>query len=181
MLFIDYKKHVFNQYEEAKKRAQLSENLLRPTPAKIRAECLLVLKERYNQQQDAKSLRLFFGHQVSATDWEREMKKIDIDRFKPLTNFLKGKTRDTEDKNIELLAWLIDIQPRPYSMVVFNLNAIDKVVTVPPINLAQPSIAPLPIHNGEKHKIKIPLEWINGAILLLLFIFLLIYLFSLKS
>lgn len=126
MLFIDYKKHVFNQYEDAKRKSQLSENLVRPTPAKIRAECLLVLKERYNQQHDAKSLRLFFGCQKSLTEWEREIKRIDTDRFKPLTNFLKGKTRDTEDKNIELLAWLINIQPRPYSMVVFNSHSLDK-------------------------------------------------------
>ncbi|MXV14287.1 hypothetical protein [Hufsiella ginkgonis] len=29
-------------------------------------------------------------------------------------NFLKGKTKVSDDKNIELLAWLIDFEPRPY-------------------------------------------------------------------
>jgi hypothetical protein len=42
------------------------------------------------------------------------IRKFDTDKFKPLGNFIKRNTADTEDKNVELLAWLIGYEPRPY-------------------------------------------------------------------
>lgn len=45
---------------------------------------------------------------------ESAIRRFDPDKFKPLNNFLKKGT-NTDLKNIELLAWLIDFRPRPYS------------------------------------------------------------------
>ncbi|HEY9260965.1 hypothetical protein, partial [Chitinophaga sp.] len=36
--------------------------------------------------------------------------------FRPLVNYLKGKSESTDEKNIELLAWLIDFPGRPWEM-----------------------------------------------------------------
>jgi hypothetical protein len=40
---------------------------------------------------------------------------MDVDRFRPLINHLNKKTENTDEKNIELLAWLIDFSRRPYT------------------------------------------------------------------
>lgn len=42
------------------------------------------------------------------------VKKCDTDKFKALCNFLK-KDLKTHERNLELLAWLIDFPYRPYS------------------------------------------------------------------
>ncbi len=39
---------------------------------------------------------------------------FETDKFKPLDNYLKGHTERTDDKNLELLAWLIDFRHRPH-------------------------------------------------------------------
>jgi hypothetical protein len=44
------------------------------------------------------------------------IKQRDTDTFKPLCNFLKGGTNNPEEKNVELLAWLIDFKVRPYAI-----------------------------------------------------------------
>jgi hypothetical protein len=36
------------------------------------------------------------------------------DKFKPLGNYLKDPTGKTFDRNIELLGWLLDFEPRPF-------------------------------------------------------------------
>ncbi|MBE9598680.1 hypothetical protein [Pedobacter sp. MC2016-24] len=51
-----------------------------------------------------------FDQEISAV----AVRKCDPDKFRPLCNFLK-KDIMTREKNIELLAWLIDFRPRPYS------------------------------------------------------------------
>ncbi|HEY8916084.1 MAG TPA: hypothetical protein VIM87_06575, partial [Chitinophaga sp.] len=38
------------------------------------------------------------------------------DKFKPLVNYLNGKSKKTDRKNIELLAWLIDFPGRPWEL-----------------------------------------------------------------
>ncbi|KAA8484050.1 hypothetical protein BDE36_3573 [Arcticibacter tournemirensis] len=56
----------------------------------------------------------FFERKVDADGYERVIRQFDTERFKPLCNFLKRRTNNTDEINIELLAWLIDFQPRPY-------------------------------------------------------------------
>jgi len=88
-------------------------NLIHPTPAKIKAECLNVLEARFSRK-DERMLTAFFGGMNGEDEYRTAIKKIDGDRFKPLTNFLRGNTQATDESNIELLAWLIDFEPRPY-------------------------------------------------------------------
>ncbi|UOU99424.1 hypothetical protein MUU74_05550 [Chryseobacterium daecheongense] len=104
-----------------KEKGKLSLNLVAPTPAKLKQECSIVYSERY-KEKDGKTLRLFFLPKDDSTDYGISIRNTDTDRFKPLSNFLKGKTSETEDKNIELLAWLIDFEPRPYNFK-FNYEA----------------------------------------------------------
>ena len=112
-MFDDYKEKVILAYQKKREASAISINLLRPTPGKLRDECLSVYGERC-LQKDEKTFRLFFGSKDSLTDYGQSIRKFEIDKFKPLINFLNGKTNVTEEKNIELLAWLINFEPRPY-------------------------------------------------------------------
>lgn len=66
-------------------------------------------------------LQEFFDPEDSGKSLLHVMKNFELSRFKPLHNFLTKRTEKTEDKNIELLAWLIDFRHRPY---VFGMEAI---------------------------------------------------------
>lgn len=113
-MFTSYTDRVFKTYQNKKEEGILSLNLIEPTPAKLKQECSIVYSERY-KEKDSKTLRLFFLPKDDFTDYGVSIRNIDTDKFKPLSNFLKGRTTETEDKNIELLAWLIDFEPRPYN------------------------------------------------------------------
>ncbi|WGQ11304.1 hypothetical protein QG516_06505 [Pedobacter gandavensis] len=109
----DYKEKVLAEYQKKRTESTLSINLLHPTPGKLKDECLLVYKERHLKKDDP-ALRLFFGSKDDTTDYSKSIRNFENDKFKPLINFLNRRTIDTEDKNVELLAWLIDFEPRPY-------------------------------------------------------------------
>lgn len=112
-MFSDYKVEVVEYYKKMRDNGSLSLNLLSPTPAKLKNECLLVFQSG-TTKSDMAILRQFFGHRENETDYARAIKTIETDKFRPLVNFLKEQTSDTDDKNIELLSWLIDFPPRPY-------------------------------------------------------------------
>ncbi len=63
------------------------------------------------------------------------VKKFDVDKFKPLSNFFKFGL-NTRDKNIELLAWLIDFKLRPYSRYVDEVSKRDKNLSGLKVSLA---------------------------------------------
>lgn len=111
MSFIDYTKLVLRYYEQKKAKGKLPLNLSVPTPARLRDECLIAYKRL--QRKDEKVLRDFFGAPGIDNTYLRIIANFDINRFKPLLNFLKKPTIKTDEKNVELLAWLIDFQPRP--------------------------------------------------------------------
>lgn len=112
-MFDDYKEKVILTYEEKKKANAISFNLIHPAPAKLKEECLRVYEER-PLKKDENLFRSFFESKGDAINYSGNIKAIDIDKFRPLINFVKRKTNFTETKNVELLAWLIDFEPRPY-------------------------------------------------------------------
>jgi hypothetical protein len=117
-MFSDYKVQVVDFYKKNRENGSLPLNLINPTPAKLKNESLLVFHSR-GSKGDIGIIRQFFGPREDEGGYLKAIKTIDTDKFKPLVNFLKEQTQDTEDKNIELLAWLLDFKPRPYQ---FSLN-----------------------------------------------------------
>jgi hypothetical protein len=112
LLSIDYEKAVMEDYQIKKRNGDLSLILTNPTPSTLRDECLAVCEKRY-EKNDNRALSLFFK---PAADKEAFLKIIDgwkTDKFRPLVKYLKGGTQTPEPKNVEILAWLIDFQPRP--------------------------------------------------------------------
>lgn len=110
-MYQDYLDAIMEYYEQKKANNELSPRLLNPTPAKIKDECVAVYQSRL-AKKDLKMLIAFLEIQEGA-DVLRAIKK-GRDKFKPLDNHLKNATEKTEDRNIELLGWLLDFEPRPY-------------------------------------------------------------------
>lgn len=114
-MFPDYKNLVLEDYHMKKEQNKLPLNLVILSPAKLRDECLKVCDERYDSR-DLRTLRDFFGVGNGKEEFLRLIERIDVDKFRPLINYLNGDTESTNEKNIELLAWLIDFQPRPFEL-----------------------------------------------------------------
>ena len=113
MLPPDYINAVLADYYTKKAANQLPFDMKQLSPARFKAASLEVGRERYDKK-DERLLKAFFGE---AADQKACLKAIDeckIDKFKPLINFLREKTTTrTDDKNVELLAWLINFKDRP--------------------------------------------------------------------
>jgi len=114
-MFERYKMLVLQKYQQkVSDDRTFSPNLVNPTPAKVKAECIQVCEERF-LKIDEGVLRIIFRQHDGPAAYRTAIKQRDTDTFKPLCNFLKGGTTNTEEKNVELLAWLIDFEPRPYA------------------------------------------------------------------
>jgi len=109
----DYSSQILKVYQKKKKEGTLSVNLLHPTPGKLKDECMIVYPGR-NSSKDLDTLRHFFNLSDKDSDYYRAIRRFDIDRFRPLIHFMNNRVVRTSDRNIELLAWLIDFEPRPY-------------------------------------------------------------------
>lgn len=118
-----YQKEILAKYKK-NKGGVLSTYLLNPTPRLIKQACILLLDKRVSTG-DKNILSCFFQFR----DEENRLKEIrnfDNDRFRPIVNFLKGKTNSTSDENIELISWLIDFEPRPLRKYLESTHLISE-------------------------------------------------------
>lgn len=112
-LFIDYQKEVVDKYKKMLHEQTLARRLMIPTPASLKEECLVVCQTRF-KKTDLGVLTAFFG---PATDQATLLDKIDhlqTDKFKSLQKFLKGATTKPDPQIVEMVAWLIDFEQRPF-------------------------------------------------------------------
>lgn len=114
---MDYKSCVLYVYRQKKQTNSLSLRLLNPSPGELKDECLAVCRDRYDRK-DENVLSTFFGRGEDKASYMRLINKREVDKFRPLERHLKGRTRNCSDTNIELLAWLIDFEWRPYKFGV---------------------------------------------------------------
>jgi hypothetical protein len=113
-MFAEYQKQVLLTYHRKKdENDKLSHYLVHVTAANLRLACIETITKRFSQR-DQRILSAFFEHHENEEGYLQALYNIDPDIFKPLNNFLKGNTSHTSSKNVELLAWLIDFQPRPW-------------------------------------------------------------------
>jgi len=108
----DYQAAVLAAYKQKRQQEEggLPINLLRPTVVKIKKACL----RKYDSSEEAKDVfSEFFDKDKISTDFYSIIKNADEGSFRPLLNHLNGITTRTDGKNTELLAWLIDFEPRP--------------------------------------------------------------------
>lgn len=105
-----YKEEVLKDYQSKLAIGDLSPNLVMPTPASIRDECLLIFADKRNKK-DMNIIKMFVGNREDPEEYERALRVVSVTKFRPLQNFLLDSTIQTSNKNIELLAWLIGFEP----------------------------------------------------------------------
>jgi len=108
----DYQSAVFATYIKKRDEGELRVILPTETTARLKKACLKVFDSRYNQQ-DADILSVFFDKDKMGTDFRKVILEAEADDFRALYNHIKGLTESTDEKNSDLLAWLIDFEFRP--------------------------------------------------------------------
>jgi len=121
----NYQELVLETYKRKRDNGELSNDLKSPTVARLRDETLKVFNRRYNDQ-DHDILFEFFDIQSLDPNLSRIISQSGEREFRPLLNHVKEITTSTDEKNTELLAFLIDFQPRPsfkYYKILREQNA----------------------------------------------------------
>lgn len=114
-MFHDYTARILEDYHSKRAANTLSPRLARPTTAKLREECIAVFVGRFTRKDD-NTLRIFFGLTGAPDTYLQAISKSDPDKFRPIINFLKGEVARPDEKNVELVAWLINFEPRPFEI-----------------------------------------------------------------
>ena len=110
----DYQAVVLAKYKEMTEEEKISLGLFNPTRGTFRKACINSFNKRHFKE-DEDVFAEFFGVDKIDTDFYQLLNKSDADDFKAIHNHIVGnnKSDNTDMKNTELLAWLIDFQPRP--------------------------------------------------------------------
>jgi hypothetical protein len=91
----------------------LSSNITDPDPRKIKQECLKVYEKRF-LSIDIDVVHAFFGEPDEDGDFSSAIENTAEERFLPLVICIRHTVYEPQVITIELLAWLIDYQQRPY-------------------------------------------------------------------
>lgn len=114
-MFPDYERLVMDDYRQKKADNILSSLLIHPTQAKLKRACEQLCKGEL-LKKDEKVIRDFCEEWDNDRTCLQNIGDCDVDKFKPLSNFLKKEKGSTDPINIELLACLIDFSRRPYEL-----------------------------------------------------------------
>ncbi|MBO9676323.1 MAG: hypothetical protein J7577_22975 [Sphingobacteriaceae bacterium] len=151
MMMIDqYRAEVRRFYKTERDAGRLSLNLTYPTVARLRNECLMLFNEGCNKS-DLRVLTSFLGRPFNVELHESAIRRCDPDKFKALYNFLKRDIK-TSEKNFELLAWLINFQPRQYSKYLFEEKKKREITKVQTIAKANPLLSQIFINEKPSTK-----------------------------
>lgn len=114
-MYADYQGSILKKLEKEKSAGILSLRLSQPTPAKLKEECIEVCMVRFDGI-DENILSAFFGKQPDRPAYIKAIKRCETSKFKPMLNFINRRTVNPDTRIVELLAWLIDFEPRPWDM-----------------------------------------------------------------
>ena len=157
-MFADYSTLIFRYYEQKKAAKTLPMELVEPTPARLRDLCQTVCSETFDRK-DETALKQFFGNATNREVCLKAIERCDINKFKPLITYLSDSSVKTHTKNIELLAWLINFQPRPFDYRMrYVLDEPEPLTTNPQPNETGNSEVDLTItvNSAEPNKTAIP-------------------------
>jgi hypothetical protein len=109
---IDYKNAVKAKYE-AEKSGEFHAFLENPSPAELRELCLVKFDNGLNKTDEG-IFRIYF--KINETDGLRNaIHNYHVPNFKPLWLFLTGRNKSTSIRNLNMIAVLVDFNPRPYN------------------------------------------------------------------
>ena len=107
----EYIRAVKAKYEEAK-TGEYASFLLNPSPAELKILCLLLFDNGMSKQ-DQEIVDHFFDLNENANK-RKQIEWFHVVKLKPISNFLKGKTETTRVANLDLIAFLVDFNSRPF-------------------------------------------------------------------
>ncbi|RZK50664.1 MAG: hypothetical protein EOO99_00370 [Pedobacter sp.] len=114
-MFSNYKRAILDHFLSMQKEGTLPIKLASLTPANIRNYLLQILSERYDKRKDDKALEAITGFMGTREEWYEYIKKMDVEKFKPVILFLKQKVKNPDDKQVYLAALLLDFD-RPFDI-----------------------------------------------------------------
>jgi hypothetical protein len=174
----DYQDIVLSAYKKLKDNRKLHGILPRETTTKLRSACLKVYESRHDAK-DLDILATFFDVDRMVCDIQKKLNESEPDDFRPLWNHITGGTVTTEERNTDLLAWLIDLEPRPSSSYYLSADKTIKIGGISIDDLFLPTTTtPPPIPDGNvpippKKPTYIPrfsLRYITISCIILLFV-----------
>ena len=125
-----YRGALLDEIKEGK-GADVQNYLLPATRTKIREAVLyryaIIKQEKGLLEKDKKVLEEFIGRQKELSIERLEEKGIGS--YKALEKFLQGKSVNSRPRQLNLLAWLIDFEPRPY--INYLLQKRQKAISHP--------------------------------------------------
>lgn len=119
-MFEEYKTLIVNHYRELVESPDTSVYLKDPTPANLKQECLKVYGSRYRPGTDKRILIDFFGDPDENGHFDDAINNFKTPNFRPVQQFIEKPSKDSHRRNVELLAWLTDYQPRPFKFDTFK-------------------------------------------------------------
>jgi hypothetical protein len=132
----EYKELVLTDFDQKLAAGLLPPELVSRTRKTLKEQCINVCAQRFDPK-DELLLRSFFGAKEDAAAYMRAIQQSSAEDFRTLNNFLNDRSINTAFNNINLLAWLIDFQPRPYHP---NLIVPIPPATPPPVLKEDPVI-----------------------------------------
>lgn len=108
-----YSKAVLADFHKKLAANDLSINVRQLSPASLKDACLERCRMVF-RNEDALPLVAYFGEGRDQNACLQAIARLEIDKFRPLGYFIKGRTQNPDDKVVELVAWLIDFKDRPY-------------------------------------------------------------------
>nr|WP_315420936.1 hypothetical protein [uncultured Pedobacter sp.] len=151
-----------------KDNGKLHAILPKETTTKLRKACLNVYASRYDPK-DADILAMFFDVDKMEVDFQKKLNDSEPDDYRTLWNHIRGETDTTEERNSNLLAWLIDLEPRPRSSYYLNSDKTIKIGGIP-IDDLPPSTPPPPIPPKSFYIPRFSLKYIIISCIILLFV-----------
>jgi len=121
----EYPELVLSTYKKMRDNGELHTIIPKATTAALKNACLKVYDSRYNPE-DADILSVFFNVDKMKCDFRKVISDVKSDYFKALYNHIREGT-DTNERNTDLLAWLIDFKPRPSGLYYKNLRELNKL------------------------------------------------------
>lgn len=159
----DYLKAVRACYLE--QRMSLHAGILAdPSNANIRDLCLLLFRGGLTKSDE--EVFLYFFKVAQAEDLERIISKFDIERFRPILNFLRGQSHTTDIKNLNLIAVLIGFPRRPLPKFLQTGEVPDKPFLEPPTDTEVDQFPPEALDEQRTDKGKIKMYWVGVMLFL---------------
>ncbi|MCX2494342.1 hypothetical protein OQX63_12715 [Pedobacter sp. PF22-3] len=116
----DYQDIVLAAYKKMKNKGKLHEILPEETTTRLRKACLKVYDSR-NNPNDIDILSTFFKvDKMKCDNFRKVIDDSEPDDYRALCKHIKGETETTDERNSNLLAWLIDLEPRPRSSYYYS-------------------------------------------------------------